>query len=274
MANPFRKLPAHSPVTAFSITAWNRMIDMLNWWQAQTPAFGGQAKRVVDWDQTVFRVRNDTGADLASYAVVGLGGPIFDPAAGGEPELLSQTSMKGVLPDAEDHAGGRWGVYTEATPNGSIGRCCLAGVVPLRVYVTAATDKFCDVIAAETVGGETTYIGTGATGNQILWMAAGVTPETITWAIVRLSAGAPPGCRWYLGTTTAAVTAGTNFTVSALEAVDGGSLPDPDDAGPDTWDVENGLDVGAYYNIDADVVIRIQGFADGRLVPLDPRCPE
>lgn len=186
MGDPYRKLPSGSPVTAFSITAYNRMIDMLRWYEAQQRFGGGRIGRVTDWDQSVFRVRNDTGADLMSYSVVGLDGPIFDPTDGGEPELLTQTSQKGVEPTVEDHAGGKWGVMLEAAPSGKIGRCCLAGVVPVRLYVTDPSAKSCDVIAAETVGDEEVYLGTGGNGAQILWMEEGAQAETIVWAIVRL----------------------------------------------------------------------------------------
>jgi len=193
MANPFRKLPPHSPVTAFSLTAWNRMLDMLDWWKTRGPAGSGPLRGLTDWDQTVFRARNDTYTDLASYAVVGINGPIWAPSVG-EAEFLTRTSIKVVVPVVGTHAN-RWGVMLEATPAGVIGRCCLAGVVPVRVYVTATTDPCCDVIDVATVDGETTYLGTGGSGAggsgaQVLWLEDGATAETIAWAIVRLGGAA------------------------------------------------------------------------------------
>lgn len=190
MANPFRKIPAHSPVTAFSITAYNRMIDMLNWWQTnQGRSGGGPLQNLVDWNQGVFRVRNDTGGDLASYDPVGLGGPIFTGATG-ESELQNQTSQIGVAPTVADHAGGKWGVMLEAAPSGRIGRCCMAGVVPVRVYVTAVADKYVDVNdGGETVGDETVYLSTGGSGAQILWLDPDTAAEAIGWAIVRMPGG-------------------------------------------------------------------------------------
>lgn len=270
MANPYRKLSAGSPVTAFSITAYNRMIDMLAWWDSQQSSGGGPIRGLVDWDQAVFRVRNDTNGDLLSYSVVGLDGPIFDPNSGGEPELLSQTSQKGVEPTVADHLG-KWGVMLEAAADGKIGRCCLAGVVPVRVYVTATSDTHCDVIAAETVGDDTTYIGTGPAGCQLLWLDPDADAETIAWAIVRLGASTP-GVRFYIGTTTGAVTAGTDFHVSSLTATDGGSVPDPDHTSPDTWNVANSVAGGDGHVIDTGKVGKIIGYADGTLHPLDFPC--
>lgn len=187
MANPFRKLPAGSPVTAFSITAWNHMLDMLNWWQ--TVGGGGRPLGGVDWDQSIFRCRNDTGGDLASYAVVGLDGPLWPPSDGAAElaEFRNQTSIKGVTPTVADHRG-RWGVMLEAVPDGAIGRCCLAGVVPLRVYCDRYKHGYCDIIAAETINGETVYVGSRGFGTRILWWEATDSGDdgTIVWAIVRL----------------------------------------------------------------------------------------
>lgn len=272
MGNPFRKLPAHSPVTAISITAYNRMIDMLNWWQSRGPLGGGQVRGLADWDQSVFKVKNSTGYDLLSYDPVGLDGPLITPTDN-EQEFENVTALEGVEPTVAAHAGCKWGVMLEAAGNGSIGRCCFAGVVPVRVYVTAAADAYVDVIAAETVGTETVYLGTGATGAQILWLEDD-TIETIVWAIVRLGATPTIGVRFYVGTTTGAVTSDTDFTVSGLTAIDGGSVPDPDNTGPDTWDVSNAIAEGDGYAIDASKVGKIIGWSDGTLHPLDFPCPE
>jgi hypothetical protein len=198
MANPFQKIPAGSPVTAFSITAWNRFLDMLNWWETSQGG-GGPSKKIVDWDQTVFRVKNTTGYALVSYDPVGISGPIFSPTdADSIAELKNQTSMLGVEPTVANHAGGKWGVMLEAAADDAIGRCCLAGVVPVRVYVTSYLDTAVDVIAAETVGSETVYLGSGATGAKILWWAATSDSDdgTIVWAVVRLGIGDAGGGSW------------------------------------------------------------------------------
>lgn len=188
MANPFRKLPPHSPVTAFSITVWNRMIDMLNWWETSRSARGGPVG-IGDWDQSVFRCRNDTGGDLASYAVVGIDGPIWAPSDGDAElaEFRNQTSIKGVTPAVADHRG-KWGVMLEATPEGAIGRCCLAGVLPVRIYCDSYKHTRCDIVTAKTVDSETVYLGSRAFGTRILWWeATGSGDEgTIVSGIVRL----------------------------------------------------------------------------------------
>ena len=84
---------------------------------------------------------------------------------------------------------------------------------------------------------------------------------------------APAACRFYIGTTTGAVTAGTGFHVSSLTALDGGAVPDPDHTGPDTWNVGNAAADGDGYAIDTAKVGKIIGWADGTLHPLDFPCP-
>ena len=189
MANRYRKLPAHSPVTAFSITAYNRMIDMLNWWQVnQSHSGGGPIRNLVDLNQGVFKLKNSSGLDIATGGVVGVSGPLYTPAEN-LAEFKNVTPLEAVEPVVADHSGGRWAVALELTADEKIGRFCVSGVVPVRVYITAAADQYCDVIAAETVGTEDCYLGTGKSGARILWREnEGSGAEGIEWAIVRLGA--------------------------------------------------------------------------------------
>ena len=220
MSNPFRKLPAHSPITAFSITAYNAMIDLLNEHRTGGRIGGSPQRNLVDWDQSVFRVRNDTGRDLWSYDIIGLDGPIWSPVDGEDElqEFHSQTSQKGVSPTVEAHLG-KWGVMLEAAENGKIGRCCMSGVVPVRVYVTSPSDQYCDVIAAQTVDDETCYLGTGASGSQILWLDPTASAGDIAWAIVRLGDKAP--AQQYYNDTTETI---PPFGIAAITGVNGTSL--------------------------------------------------
>lgn len=189
MPDPFKKLPPGSLVTAFSITAYNAMIDMLNWWKTQTGGASGPGG-LADWNQGVFRVKNTTGYDLFSYDPVGIDGPIFNPSDDTDSltEFYNQSSMKGVEPTEADHAGGKWGVMLEAAAQNKIGRCCTSGMVPVRVLVNSYLDGFCDAIDAETVGAETVRLGSGAGGAKILWWeaASGSDDGTVVWAVVRL----------------------------------------------------------------------------------------
>ena len=187
MANPYRHLTRNAMPTDISITAYNKLMDMLSWWQTNQARSGGPPlKGLVDWDQCVFKTKNTSGAVVPTYGVVGLAGPLYGPTDNLS-EFRNVTPMEGVEPVVADHAGGRWGVALEMIDNGCIGRCCFAGVVPTRVYVNGADDGYCDIIEGETDGDYTCYLGTGQTGAQILWREnAGSGAGTVVWAIVRL----------------------------------------------------------------------------------------
>jgi len=196
MGDTYRKLPANALITDQSRTVYNDTIDMLRWWKTRYSRTGvGDQKNIVDWDQTLFPVKNSSGADLtASYGILGLDGPLFGPEDNID-EFLNVTALNGVAPTVEDHAGGRWCVVLEPLASDEVSRrACLSGVVPVRVYVGSFDDRFCDVIEAQTIGDETTYLGSGSTGAKILWWEATSSSDdgTIVWAIVQLGVGGSP----------------------------------------------------------------------------------
>ena len=187
MGDPYKKLKSGALVTDMSRTAYNDMLDMLRWWKTQANRTGrGPIKDIVDWDQSIFLVKNNSGGDIGySYAVLGIDDPLYGPDDN-EQEFLNFTSFSGVVPTVADHSGGKWCVCLEPSTGGSLCKALFSGVVPVRVYVTAKDDVYCDVIEPQTVGSETCYLGTGGRGSQILWMPDNAEPETIVWAIIRL----------------------------------------------------------------------------------------
>jgi hypothetical protein len=192
MGGPYDKLPRGCGAGAWSVTAWNRMLDMLRWWlsqQAQTGSPGVSA----DQDVCMFDVQNNTGSDQDWLAVVGLDGPVFTPTDNLD-GFRHKPMLKGVTPATPTHRG-KWAVLLSPCPSGDIVKAAVAGVVPVRVYINNTADKFCDVIDAKTVSGETCYLGTGDSGAQILW-TDGTTANHIGWAIVRLGQSAPSGLKW------------------------------------------------------------------------------
>jgi hypothetical protein len=194
MAGPYDKLPAGSPCTAFSITAWNRMLDMLRWWTSQqknTGNPGSSAKR----QPCIFDVQNNTGDNLNWLAVIGLDDVVFTPQNNLD-GFRHKPMFKGVYPTVAKHLG-KWGVIVSPCPVDGIEATVVAGVTPVRVYVNSTDDKFCDIIAKKTVSGEDCYLGTGASGAQILWLDPTATGSTIGWAIVRLGQGSGTSTQWF-----------------------------------------------------------------------------
>jgi hypothetical protein len=199
MGDAYKRLAANALVTDQSRTVYNDTIDMLRWWKRQPRTGAGSQTGIIDWDQSLFPIKNNSGTDLtASYGVLGISKPLYSPTDSID-EFLNVTALEGVEPTVEDHAGGKWCVVLEPLANGEISRkACLSGVVPVRVYVNAVNDKSCDVIAAKTVGSDTVRIGTGSNGAQILWRENNTSGAgTIVWALIRLGgSGATTSICW------------------------------------------------------------------------------
>lgn len=183
----YEKLNQGDPVTKISRTVYNDTIDMLRWWKARFRTGGPGTAREADLNHGVFSCKNATGADQGEYAVVGLDGPMLTPTENLD-EFKNRTPLKGILPNVAAHAG-KWGVFLNAIATNGISPLCASGVAPVRVYVTATTDKFCDVIEKRTVAGEDCYLGTGGSGEQLMWLDPTASVSTIAWAIVRIGGG-------------------------------------------------------------------------------------
>jgi len=135
-------------------------------------------------DGTKVWVRNDSYVTVPAFGILGLGDPLVFPS--NDPFAAHQRpAFAGEEPDVDDHAG-KWVALTEPIAYGAIGRGILVGHAVVRVYVTATTDKFCDVIPAETIGGYTVYLGTGPRGSRILWLDPTAEAGAFAWAVVNV----------------------------------------------------------------------------------------
>jgi hypothetical protein len=126
----------------------------------------------------LFFVRNDAGADLARFAVVGLGAPLWTPAAALDAFKQSTSVMTGVSPTTA-HAG-RFAILKTPAKTGSIVPATAFGVTQARINLTSTTHTFADVEA-----GTTARLLSSATAGAaaILW-AEGTTGEV--WAVISI----------------------------------------------------------------------------------------
>ena len=118
-------------------------------------------------------VRNDTGADLPRFSVLGLGDVIITPA-GNLDEFKNVALFKGLKPNAALHRG-KFCVLAEPAPKDQIRSAFIYGVVPVLVNVAVSEDeepdpasvKFADVPPTD----ETRFLQADSSGSaQILWM--------------------------------------------------------------------------------------------------------
>ncbi len=185
----FDKLPAGSLVTGISLTAYNRLMDMLRWWQTQ--AFQSGAGDVIRGaqDACIFDVVNNSGSAQPWGGILGIDSPAILPANDVD-GFRQKPIFNGVTPAVPTHIG-KWVVLLDAVPSGGMCPCAAAGVVPVQVFVNATTDQYCDVPAAQTAGSTTVYLSTGASGAEILWLDPSATVHGIYWAVVRLGEDQP-----------------------------------------------------------------------------------
>ena len=135
----------------------------------------------------IVRVRNDSGADLARFGVLGVSGVFYDPSLYLGSFKFEGVNLVGTTPAAADHTG-RFVIVLEPIPAGEIGFALVSGVCQVRVDVTNAGHGFADV-----KDGYATKLASGTSGSaQILWQEAGTGTK---WALVRLgpSRGAEDG---------------------------------------------------------------------------------
>lgn len=114
-------------------------------------------------------VRNDSGADLPRFGVLGIAGPIIDPGDGGNPdEFKRRTAVAGAAITAEAPFLGRFVVANEPIPAGRIGRAVIRGATPALVIVADEAHTHADTFADEQL------LRSGFTGAaRILWKEDG-----------------------------------------------------------------------------------------------------
>jgi hypothetical protein len=176
MSNPFQKVQAGQKIE-FSATAWNAFLDAAI--KVRNGAFRVASEAGPELPQpSIIRVRNDTGAALGRFNVVGLGAPLILPATS-QAGFLQAVAVGGAVPTV-DHLG-RFGVLLEPLRNGAIGRAWAVGVCPVKLIVPNNEDHGA---ADVTVGSATTLTARPGGSAQVLWRAGGSGEQ---WALVRIA---------------------------------------------------------------------------------------
>jgi hypothetical protein len=124
-------------------------------------------------------VRNDSGSDRERFDVLGISGPVFDPASDAE-AFKNYPAMTGVTPAEDDHQG-KFVILLEPVLAGKLARAVAAGVVPARVDVP---DEDYPYRLADVTDGSAANLTAAKVGSAaILWREGGT---GVQWALVRL----------------------------------------------------------------------------------------
>ena len=158
----YPKLPPGSPVTAFSISAYNDMLDML---QRDSAARRGGTHPLLR-NTGIVRVKNDSGADVSWLGVLGIDAPLYTPTDNLD-EFKSRVILSCDTPDIDDHPG-KWCVAAGAIADGEMGLAFVSGVCPAIINVVDAAHPCVDIADADD------ELNSGWWGaGQILWQETG-----------------------------------------------------------------------------------------------------
>jgi len=132
----------------------------------------------------IILVRNDSGAVLDRFAVLGLAGPLIDPTDNLE-EFQNRVALSGVVPTTSYQ--GRFGILLEPAAAGDIVRACVSGACVVQVRMDDENHRQADVDP-----NDTRWLLSAEAGlAQLLW----VQPEEqrddpdIAWVVARLGGG-------------------------------------------------------------------------------------
>jgi len=165
-------------------------------------------------DADIVLVRNDSGADIGRFGVLGIDGPIISPEDNPD-EFKRRVTISGVVPTST-HSDS-FVVLLEPLAAGQIGEAIISGVCQVQVNVVSSSATTCGAVA-----GDLEKLTTGKGSTPIIWKESGTGTK---WAIVRiggcigLKVATLLGSLSYRSTANATVTKGGSGTVVAHDVL-------------------------------------------------------
>ena len=180
----FRKVIPGNPLS-IPAAAYNAFVDAAIAHQNRAAVGGSGAGPMTALSNTI-RLKNETGANLPQFSVVGIGNPVTEYSANISDQFeFSQNPrfFKADLPTVADHTERFALVIGGVTSNANeVASCAIGGIYPCQVDVTDEAHEFAGI-----KDGVVTELLSGSTGPaQILWKAAGTGTK---WAIIKFPIG-------------------------------------------------------------------------------------
>jgi len=178
MADVLKKVQRGQPLTIPANT-FNAFVDAALDYQKRKLSQQSTGMRS-ERQHGIVLVRNDSGADRDRFDVLGVSGPVFDPAT--DPEAFKNyPAMTGVTPTEDDHLG-KFVILLEPVPAGKLARAIATGVVTARVDVP---DEDYPYRLADITDGSAANLTVAKIGSAaILWREGGI---GVQWALFRLA---------------------------------------------------------------------------------------
>ncbi|MCD4824007.1 MAG: hypothetical protein K8S55_05330, partial [Phycisphaerae bacterium] len=167
----------------FPAATFNTFIDAARDFQNRQQGTAQQPRQSVRSCGIVL-VKNNSGADVGQFGILGIMCPVFGPYY--LDEFKRNIVLDGQLPNSAYHRG-KFVVLLEPLASGKIGRAMVSGVTQVKINIIDDTHEFADIDA-----GDTTRLASGTRGSaQILWVED---YEGEKWAIVRLANPTDESC--------------------------------------------------------------------------------
>ncbi len=166
-------------VPQMSSEMYNRLVDVALGQKLNLP---GQTVAERFRQQDIVWVRNDSGADVARFGVLGLGDPVILPADNLD-QFKEEFSFSGVTPVYPTHRG-RFAVMLDPAPAGGYGRGAISGIVQVQINGVTVNGQRAEI------GGDTFQLYQQDKGSAfVLWVenSGNVGAAQPRWAIVRLN---------------------------------------------------------------------------------------
>lgn len=130
----------------------------------------------------VIFVKNNTGAVLARFAVVGLDDVVYNPAID-EDMFKNESVMSGITPAIADHLTA-YGIMQEPVEVAALGKCLVAGFTVVKLAVIKSWHKY-----AMPVDGSSANLESAPFGDAVIQWAGGAEGGAADWALVSIKAG-------------------------------------------------------------------------------------
>lgn len=175
----FKRLKSGEPLDgAISASTWNAMVDLL---AAVGPDLQAYGSALSNGSRVIVQIKNDTGAPLAPYQVVGLTAPVVAPTVN-LTTFQQSICFSARVPNKTDSD--RFAIVASAIPSGEIGPAVLAGVLPVQIQMAQSWHR-----GAKSIDGDVTKLrSTSGGGARILWVQGGT---GLKWALVQFPFESP-----------------------------------------------------------------------------------
>ncbi len=159
-----------------SASTYNALVEMLHDWQLSKGKTGIKGESLND---NIILVKNSTGADLQTFAVVAIDGVVFDPATAAK-QFRENPVLNCITPTSAT-AAGKFAVLAESIPAGKIGHAWASGTCNVKVNIIDEAHSFADLKSGENI------LESGESGTaQILYKEDGTGEK---WAVIRFGGG-------------------------------------------------------------------------------------